>query len=72
MPDEMDAVQERVLAATAEAIDRARAVVRGVGASECECGEPIHPVRQQIGAVRCIDCQAAVERAEAVATGRRT
>jgi len=72
MPDEMDAVQERVLAATAAAVDRARVAMGGVGASECACGEPIHPVRQQIGAVRCIDCQSDAERIAAVAVGRRT
>lgn len=72
MPDDMDAVQERVLAATDVAIDRARAAIVGVGCSECECGEPIHPVRQQLGAVRCLDCQSFAERSAAIASGRRT
>lgn len=70
MPDEMDAVQERVLAATEAAIAAARSNAAD-GRDECACGEPISVVRQQIGAVRCIDCQTAVERAAAIATGRR-
>lgn len=57
MPDEMDAVQERVLAANAAAVDRARAAMGGVGASECACGEPISIQRQRMGAVRYLDCQ---------------
>jgi len=72
MPDEMDAVQERVLAATADAVARASAAaMRGIGASECDCGEHINPVRQQLGATRCIDCQTQVERDAAIAAGRR-
>lgn len=27
-----------------------------------DCGEPIAPVRQQMGATLCIDCQRAIER----------
>lgn len=37
----------------------------GTGRSHCgnaDCGAPIAPVRQQMGAQLCIDCQRAVER----------
>lgn len=49
---------ERDLALRIAAVTQAK----GPGRSECDdCGEPISPLRQQLGAVRCIDCQQAAE-----------
>jgi hypothetical protein len=46
---------------------------RSIGRSHCanaDCGEPIAPLRQQLGAVLCIDCQRDAERsAQACARG---
>lgn len=30
--------------------------------AECDCGEPISKRRQELGAIRCIDCQDAAEK----------
>lgn len=55
------------------AIALAARVPRTVGRSHCanpDCGEPIAPLRQQLGAVLCIDCQRDAERsAQACARG---
>lgn len=60
MPDEMDSVQERVLAATEAAITAARSMVT-VGRARCDCGEAISLERQRLGAVRCLECQTEFE-----------
>lgn len=61
--DTIDLAQQRQL----EDIDHALASRKraGVGRAECghpDCGEPISPARQALGAVLCIDCQRDAER----------
>ena len=64
MSDDIDRAQEQ------EQVNRdlalqAHAAKRGVGQPECrECGAGISTLRQQLGAVRCIDCQHAHEGAK--------
>lgn len=60
MPDEMDSVQDRVLADTEAAIAAARPMVT-VGRARCDCGDAISLERQWLGAVRCLDCQTEFE-----------
>lgn len=61
VPDDMDSVQDRVLAANEAAIASAiKPLVTGL--PECKCGEPISQFRQNLGAVRCIGCQTEFER----------
>lgn len=71
MPDFMDAVQERVLAATDAAIaETVRQCAVAEGQAECDCGEPISAYRQQqFGARLCVDCANAAEALQA--SGRR-
>lgn len=61
--DVIDTAQRRQLEDIEHALaNRQRA---GKGRTHCmnlECGEPISAVRQQMGAVRCIDCQQIAER----------
>lgn len=61
MPDEMDAVQDRVLSATEAAIAAIRRDA-AVGRAQCNCGEAISETRQHLGASRCIECQVEHER----------
>ena len=59
MSDDIDLAQsheEMHRAHALAAIERQRS--RQTGLPECiECGEEISPLRQSIGATRCIDCQ---------------
>lgn len=64
MSDAIDRAQDR------EQLDRdlalnaalkSRAEHRGSGRTLCDCGEPISPLRQQLGAERCLECQHAHE-----------
>lgn len=54
------------LAADAEQAHRDRALAaipkgNATGASECDCGNEITPVRQRLGATRCLPCQQSFE-----------
>ena len=76
MPDEMDRVQQHAQDLAADALARhKRSQPRGPGRQFCEdesCGEPIAPARQALGAVLCLECQAATEaRSAHVNVGRR-
>jgi hypothetical protein len=69
--DEIDAAQAR------EQMDRELAIAavlkrqpQGPGAERCRCGEAISELRQRLGAVRCVDCQATNEGLERVRFGR--
>lgn len=76
MPDAMDAVQADVDARNADALQRHRstATTRRPGLPACEqldCGEPIEPARQRLGARLCTDCQRVDDiRAHQYAPGR--
>lgn len=56
MTDEIDRAQDLMLQRQDELHERARAHGQN-GHSVCACGEPITALRQQLGAVRCIECQ---------------
>ena len=71
MPDFMDHVQELALREQEQQAANCRAASR-IGLDACfECGETIAPMRKQMGANRCVECQAEAERKAAIARGVR-
>ena len=65
MPDAMDRVQQHAEDLNADALAaHQRMLPRGPGRQFCadeECGEPIAPARQALGATLCLECQAGSE-----------
>ena len=63
--DDVDRANETAQAELDRLIARARP--QREGRPDCQdCGDPVSPLRQGLGAVRCLDCQ---EYAEALARG---
>jgi len=63
MTDLIDVAQRRQLETIEQSL--ANRPTMGKGLSHCEvpaCGEPISPMRQAMGATRCVECQTAYER----------
>jgi len=63
MTDLIDVAQRRQLETIEQSLASRPAARRGL--SRCEvpaCGEPISPMRQAMGATRCVECQTAHER----------
>lgn len=68
MPDQMDQVQAMNDLHVENALRTHARRERAQGLTHCEtldCGEPIVPARQALGARLCIDCQRAEEAAAA-------
>lgn len=64
MTDLLDSAQEQIEATTEAAIRAHAERPRSVGRAQCEdpdCGEPITPQRQALGARLCLACQKAEE-----------
>lgn len=60
MPDFLDAVQEHVEAQTQASLQAHLQRKTAQGRTTCanlDCGEGIHPMRTDMGAQLCIDCQ---------------
>lgn len=67
----MDHVQDLALREQEQCAATVRMQAK-LGRSRCaECDEPIAPMRQQMGARLCVDCQTDAEHAAAIARGVR-
>ena len=73
--DDIDRAQDREQQDTAIALAaqlRRTQAQRGHGTPDCvECGEPIAPFRQALGARRCVECQTEAEQRERTTGGLR-
>lgn len=70
MPDFIDHVQDRALAEQEQREKLCRIETRGLSAC-VECDAAISPLRQSLGAVRCLGCQEDFEHEQARRRGGR-